>query len=181
MPYSSDQWFEISRSLQLTAVEEPVVTRRTKYFLRKAYTGNYHTTSYRNTYEIFDYQLYDRKFQSVQIIYKGWKLSKFEEPVHKNLFFHVIICIQDPLGNERIFTDSFAESHQNAFLKQKGISSNTGMIITFGWEEKALVQALNYIKKLSKFSCWDHHDCALENSHLKKAIAILKKEASKEQ
>jgi hypothetical protein len=179
MYYGGNQWFRITRSLKLIAIDEPKTAQRAYAFMKKVSTGNSHTTSFGNTYEIFDYEFYDGRLEPLALEYRGWRLTKFRDTLHKSLFFHIIVSIEDPVREERTFIDGLSE--ECTVIKSLGLNIPFAepVRVAFDWEEKALIEVFKYLKIITKFSSWQHYDCYRENKQLKLALKHLQRIAQK--
>lgn len=97
-------WYAISPNYETINVSNPKSYNLPVYcWLRMVKIGS-NTTSYGNTYEIFNYEFFDTQLQKFTIEFGGWRLLQLIDPTAKNAFSSTYCKISDKYGSIQNFS-----------------------------------------------------------------------------
>lgn len=157
-------WYQITRNLNIVGFDEPFVDKsgETKYWIKVVDNGRTYTTNYDNTYDLYDFKIFNRSI---------------EESVIKELYFtcdKVYESFKSMMTNTRVvyeIVDLYGERKVFAYSD---------------WNpENIIIKCIKEMQSFAGFKSWreiDLKDEIMEKDdeilELKKEIKIQKKKAS---
>lgn len=123
------RWFAIAADNTYNEFIEPNKLIPCAFWIRRTDTGKRHTTMYRNTFEIYNYDFFDTELKPIKYSVGGWKLFSCNNFEYKNTIHNLKVEIADPLGQIKEFRETEREID--------------GILVN-----------IEKIKKLSKFKDW---------------------------
>jgi len=68
------------------------------YWIKQTDVGERNTTSYGNTYNIYQFEIFDVKKKNAAIVFNNWKIRRIYDPLGKNAFNPTKAEYVDPTG-----------------------------------------------------------------------------------
>lgn len=146
-----ERWYAVQADKTYTEFYSPRSAFTCKFWVKKIDTGLRHTTSYDNTYIIYEYEVYDNEIKQFFPEREGWQVVRMQDYIYKNAYnHHVNLEICDPVGELR-------------------------SIRTSVFEEKGVIEAISILKKLAVHKKWKGYEIQMEKEHLEEIKASLAK------
>jgi len=120
-----------------------------QFYVKAINTGRSHTTSYGNTYEIYEYFFYDRNDRRFSYFKGSWWIHYIKDPEVKHLYSAEEFSIVDPTG------------------KYRHIEINSYM-------PYMVSVILRFIENLHNYKDWDHFDLQVDHDKLVKKIETFR-------
>lgn len=103
------RWFAIAADNSYTEYIDHNNQIQCSYWIRRTDTGKRHTTMYGNTFEIFNYDLFNTELKPFKYTKSGWKLHSCNNYEYKNTSENLTIEIVDPNGQLKEFRETERE------------------------------------------------------------------------
>ena len=157
-------WLQITKKLEINEFDEPFVDEsgETKYWIRVVDNGRTHTTRYDNTYELYDFEIFDKYLEESVIEEFGFTCDKVYE------------SFKSMMTNTGVGYEIVDHYDERRFFNY------------YDWKvEKILIKCIKQMKSYASSKSWreiDLKDEIMEKDgeimDLKKEIKIQKKKAS---
>lgn len=94
-------WWGVDSKNGVKKYDSPNKKNRISYWIKQVDEGKRNTTMYKNTYEIYTYEIFDNKLNSAELVFNNWKIRRVYDPIGKNAYNYTKAEFVDPFNEIR--------------------------------------------------------------------------------
>ena len=94
-------WWGIDAKNEVSKYDSPESISRITYWIKQTDIGERYTTMYGNTYEIYQYEIFDINLTNTKIVFNNWKIRRIYDPQGKSSYNHTKFEFVDPFNELR--------------------------------------------------------------------------------
>lgn len=129
-------WWGIDAKNEVKEYDSPKRKTMVLYWIKQTDVGIRNTTSYGNTYYIYQFEIFDLKQKNAEIVFNNWKIRRIYDPLGKNAFNWTKVEYVDPTGSLRTI------------------------------EVRDIKDALKKLYEISEYEDWQYYDLKVLNDKL---------------
>ena len=144
-------WIRITKKLVVSEYKQPDISLsgKTKYWLKKNDVGNMHTTSFGNSYVLFNFEIFDCFLEPTEIVEQNLTCREIADSLESAFGNTVRFSIED--SNGLVI---------NRYFGSIGTSSGKS-------REAALIEGIIFMKEYGQFHSWEAISLAEELKEVK--------------
>lgn len=139
-------WWGVDAKNEVKKYDSPHRKKMVLYWIKQTDVGDRYTTMYGNTYNIYQFEIFDIKNKNAEIVFNSWKIRRIYDPLGKSAYNYTKAEYIDPTG---------------------ALRTN---------EVNSIENALKTLDEISEYENWQYYDLKVLNNKLIEENARLKEE-----